>query len=189
MKKGSLSLLLLTSFFLIHCSKEGPSGPIGPIGPEGPEGAIGAIGPQGNANVILYKFNGFVHSGTEVTKSFLLSEEDFNQSLLYTFVNYVTAGGSFWYPLPGYVTSSIEYRLLFGNLNTNSTTIAINRVRGTGTQEFVSMKIYAVRSNTIIDAGRGKENLGITTQEGKFYTDAELKKMSYNEFCKTLSIH
>ncbi len=185
----AIAAMLTLSVLVSSCSKDGEKGDPGPTGPTGPSGAAGPAGPAGptgNANVVQYNFNGFTHTGSDVFKTFALTREHYERSLLYTFVGHST----YWYPIPGFVNNSTnEYRTYFSSPNTTTTGIYLKRASGTGNQVFTGMRIFAVRSNSVVNAGDGRSMQTIKTPDGKSYTENELRLMSYDSFCNALGIH
>lgn len=143
----SIIITALCASLLLSCKKgdTGPVGATGAAGASGPAGPIGPAGATGTANVTQYNFAAFAHSGGEVSKTFNLSKVDFENSLLYAYVN---PGNAFWYPLPGTTAGAAkEYRIYFGNPTPTTTAIYINRVTGTGT-DTLTMRILVIPSAT-----------------------------------------
>ncbi len=143
---SSVIMTMLCASLLLSCKKGdvGPAGATGAAGPAGPAGPAGAVG---SANVTQYNFAAFAHSGVEVSKTFNLSKVDFEKSLLYV---YVTPSNGFWYPLPGTTAGATkDYRIYFGNA-TATTTIYINRVAGTGSEN-LTMRIVAIPAATQVN--------------------------------------
>ncbi len=189
MKKILFSLLIISlSVCVTSCSKEGPAGPQGAEGEAGPAGPTGPQGPNGNANVTLYNFNAYTHNLVEITKEFAMSAADFNQSLLYAYVHFNSGGGPFWYPLPGHVTNTHHYRVFFSSISVTRARIFMTRTQGTTNQDFLALRVYAVKANTTINAGNGRRVLGVTAPDGTFYSDDALKEMSHEAFCQALGI-
>lgn len=185
----AIAVMLSLSVLVSSCSKDGEKGDPGPTGPTGPAGAAGPTGPAGptgNGNVVQYNFNGFKHTGADVFKTFLLTRENYERSILYTFLGYST----FWYPIPGFVNSTtIEYRTYFSSPSTTTTGIYLKRAAGAGEQTFVGMRIFAVKSNSVVNAGDGRRMQMIEAPDGKLYSENDLRLMSYDSFCSALGIN
>lgn len=67
----------------------------------------------------------------------------------------------------------------------------MNRLTGTGTQSFGGMRIFVIQSSSTVNA-KNKNNdesvKFVKTDDGSFYTEEQLRQMSYDEFCKALNI-
>jgi hypothetical protein len=170
--RGIFTLVLLVA--MMACSKKGDQGP---------------AGEDGNANVVQYNFGPFNHIGSEVERNFALSKNDFEQSMVYVFVQF----NNFWYPLPGNIGSTTTYRIFFSPIN-NSTDLYINRIAGTGTQAFTAMRVIAVRVNNTITVGGNfrngtdKTDLIVKGANNELYTTNQLNVMDYKTFCSSLGI-
>jgi len=149
-----LSVLVMAAVIFSSCSKEGPEGPAGATGAQGQAGPAGPAGPTGatgTANVTQYSFAPFVHTSSEIGRTFDLPKIDFEKSLLYVYVN---PGNGFWYPLPGTTAGGTkDYRIYFGNPTDNNTIIYLNRIAGTGS-ETLNMRIVVIPAATEIGASR-----------------------------------
>jgi|GEM_PF-1630134 len=185
-----LIALCFASLLLSNCDgdtgPEGLQGPQGEIGAQGPQGPPGETGQQGNANVKQFNFGAFDYSTAEIVKEIQLTSTEFDTSMIYAFVS----TNNFWYPLPGYVTPSYSYRIYFRN-NSNATECFMGRLTGSGTQSFTGMRIFVIQSSSTVNAknkNNGKSVKIVKTDDGNFYTDEELRQMSYREFCKVLNI-
>ncbi|WP_126973966.1 hypothetical protein [Gynurincola endophyticus] len=170
--RGIFTLVLLVA--MMACSKKGDQGP---------------PGEDGNANVVQYNFGAFNHSGAEVQQNFALSKNDFEQSMVYVFVQY----NNFWYPLPGTIGSTYSYRVFYRPME-NSTDLFINRLAGSGSQPFSAMRVIAVRVNSTITVGGNfrngadKTDLIVKGANNELYTTNQLNVMDYKTFCSSLGI-
>lgn len=182
-----LIALCFASLLLSNCD-----GDTGPEGLQGPQGEIGTQGPQGetgqpgNANVKQYNFAAFDHMGSEIAKEIPLTIAESETSMIYIFV----AANNFWYPLPGYVGPVHSYRIYFSN-NANTTECIMSRLTGSGTQNFTGMRIFVIQSSSTVNAKNTNNDESVKfvkTNDGNFYTNEELRQMSYREFCNVLNI-
>lgn len=185
-----LITLCFASLLLSNCEgdtgADGLQGPQGEIGSQGPQGPQGEIGQPGNANVKQYNFAAFDHMGSEIAKEIPLTIAESETSMIYIFV----AANNFWYPLPGYVGPVHSYRIYFRN-NANTTECFMNRLTGSGTQNFTGMRIFVIQSSSTVNAKNTNNDESVKivrTDDGNFYTDKQLRQMSYDEFCKALNI-
>lgn len=188
-----LFVCFVTALCFTACSPEdgtdgtnGIDGTNGANGETGPQGPQGETGQPGNANVKQYNFAAFDHTGSETVKEIPLTSAESETRMIHIFVS----ANNFWYPLPGYVTTSHSYRLFFRN-NSNTTECFMNRLTGTGTQSFGGMRIFVIQSSSTVNA-KNKNNdesvKFVKTDDGSFYTEEQLRQMSYEEFCKALNI-
>ncbi|SFN13577.1 hypothetical protein SAMN05421741_101258 [Paenimyroides ummariense] len=191
-------LKLYTKFIILCCASlllsncdgdtgpEGLQGPQGEIGAQGPQGPQGETGQQGNANVKQYNFGAFDHSGAEIAKEIPLTVAESETSMIYIFVS----ANNFWYPLPGYAGPVHSYRIYFRN-NANTTECFMTRLTGTGLQSFAGMRIFVIKSSSTVNAKNANNDESVKivkTDDGNFYTEAQLRQMSYKEFCNVLNI-
>jgi len=182
-----LIALCFASLLLSNCDGDtGPEGLQGPQGESGIQGPQGQTGQTGNANVKQYNFGAFDHNGSEMIREIPLTSAESDTSMIYVFVS----TGGFWYPLPGHVTPTYSYRIYFRN-NSNTTECFMSRLTGSGTQNFTGMRIFVIQSSSTVNA-KNKNNAESTkivrTNDGNIYTDAELRQMSYKEFCNVLNL-
>ncbi|WP_462251755.1 hypothetical protein [Ekhidna sp.] len=155
--KNLIKILVLISVIAIGC--EGPEGPPGPEGATGPTGPIGPIGQNGSdgqngqngqdgedADVTQYNYPGFTHTGVFVQFAIPKSYEEISESVVLGYAEY----SGFWYPIPGYVLSTYEYRIFIDEGDTSSET-AFNmvRVEGTGDQTFTALRILVIPAITV----------------------------------------
>ncbi|MEG1239156.1 MAG: collagen-like protein [Flavobacterium sp.] len=188
-----LIALCFASLFLSNCDgdtgPEGLQGPQGESGIQGPQGSQGETGQPGNANVKQYNFGSFVYNGDWILKEIPLTTAESETSMIYI---YVSLENVVWYSLPGHVTTSYSYRTFSrkNSSNPNITECIMDRLTGTGTQSFAGMRIFVIQSSSTVNA-KNKNGEGVKfvkTDDGNFYTDEELRQMSYKEFCNVLNI-
>ena len=137
----------------------GPAGPKGDTGDSGPAGANGTDGEDGNANVTQYTFPSFEHTGGDIIRTIALSKSNFEKSvvLVYAQISFL------WYPLPGNVGGTHEYRILY---NPSSTTdIHIRWVSGTGNQTIDGLRILVIPASQIISGKSQSLNFHKMTYE------------------------
>lgn len=106
--------------------------------------------------------------------------------MIYVFVGTI----GIWYPLSGSVTANYSYGIYFRN-KSDITECNMSRLTGSGPQGFDGMRIYVIQSSNAISAKNKKTNEStkfVKTSDGTIYTDAQLRQMSYSEFCKALNI-
>jgi len=67
----------------------------------------------------------------------------------------------------------------------------MDRLTGSLSQSFDGMRIYVIQSSSTISAKNKKTNEStkfVKSSDGNICTDAQLRQMSYSEFCKALNI-
>ncbi|WP_315816949.1 hypothetical protein [Paraflavitalea speifideaquila] len=109
--------MLLFLSTILSC-KKGDTGPQGDTGNTGPQGVDGPQGPQGisgNANVIMYTYNGPISMtiGTDLTLS-NVTQARMDSSLVLAY--YIPAAYSTdWYPIPGVggYGTSVQYQTIY----------------------------------------------------------------------------
>lgn len=163
MKKSTNLIILKTCFlaacliFLASCAGEegeiGPTGPQGPIGPIGQTGATGATGPAGqdgedgeDADVTQYNYPSFTHSGSNVQFTIPETNDVIDESIVLAYAERLS---QFWYPIPGWVITSHEYRGYINSPASGDQTFNMDRISGTGDQEFTAFRIIIIPAITV----------------------------------------
>ena len=211
-------LLIALSFVLVNCTKEGPegpagangaqgpagangatgpAGPTGPSGPAGPTGPTGPQGPAGTANVIyapwassanwnLENFFGKTvrrntRSAPGITQSIL------DQGVVLVYGRFNVNAGVFTVPYTAFnITQSvmqiIDARLVLNNIDLRFYNDADNNDPGTlsGT-EFR----YVIIPGGVAGGRSAEKTCEIN---GRYYTENDLKSMSYSSVCSLLHI-
>lgn len=211
-------LLLATCFIFVNCTKEGPegpagatgpqgptgpngpAGPAGPAGPNGPQGPQGPQGPAGTANVIyspwfasnpwedttVNSIGAAIHrrlapgvsqpiidNGVVLVYGQLTGSNGSTMQMPFVF-NSGSAPYQFTYVLyPGRI------HLLVTNLNGTPTTGANWATN--------NMFRYVIIPGSVL-GGRGVSNGKAAEINGRIYSEAELKAMSYAQICSLLKI-
>ncbi len=145
----SASTLFFYIIFLSACKGDiGPEGPAGPAGANGATGATGPTGATGSANVTQYNFPGFTHSGTEINRDFNVTAGNLEKSMVLAYVKTILGN---WYPIPGSITSTFEYRAYYGNPNTTTSRFHMTRLTGSGDQAFTALRIVVIPAATVVN--------------------------------------
>jgi len=204
-------LLLLFSFILVNCTKEGPegpagatgpqgpaggngpTGPTGPIGPNGPAGPTGPTGPAGTANVIYsawFTVNEVDWTGAGTADhSKILAAPGYtaairDQGVILMFALY---NGSIFRQLPFNDISTASpitfdfYGFAVGSLN-------IRAYRPGLVFALVPIQFRYVLIPGGVAGGRGINSERIATINGQTYTESALKAMPYVQLCSLLHI-
>lgn len=160
MKKLSFASVIALAFTMLisSCSKEGPAGPAGPAG------ANGTNGTNGNANVTQFNYPAFTNTGVTNTFTIAVSKADMDKSLAFV---YVQNGGN-WYPIPGNVQGTHEYRNYFFFPVTTATTMDLKRVSGAGNQDFTAMRIIIIPASSMV-SGRNTLNYDNYLEVAEYY--------------------
>lgn len=149
---------------IISCKK----GDTGPQGEEGPQGVVGPRGPQGisgNANVIMYTFNGPIsmNIGTDLLLP-NLTQGKVDSSLVLAY--YIpSAYSSNWYPIPGLggYGTSVQYQTIY-DLHASTGNKFVFALRlfnpsftayNSATVVFNKIKVILAPASTILPGGRG----------------------------------
>lgn len=217
-KFKSLSLLLLaTAFVFVNCSKEGPEGPGGATGPQGPAGATGpagaagtagatgatgAAGPAGSANVIYsawFSFTGadwadstMPNIGTAARAIKLapgITTNIINQGVILSYMAFTTNPNTAFYSLPFNVTGYSPGGVI-GFLPVTGKVVYYSVENG-GTSGGPVSTLFSFRYVIIpggVAGGRGGNTEKIAEIKGQYYTETQLKAMSYSQVCTLLNI-
>lgn len=114
--------------------------------------ACGSTTNPPTTNVRLYSFPAFVHNGNEQQFALTIPYSEIMESLV---LAYVESASDFWYPLPGHVTSTHAYRVLYFESSPTITTLAMNRTEGSTDQSFFSLKVIVAPVTTIFPMAAG----------------------------------
>jgi len=202
-----LSLLLFISAFIaISCTKEGPEGPVGATGLQGPPGSTGATGPAGPAgpagSSVIYSawwaptaadwidttigLPGAVKRAWRPSATLTLSMLQSCVVLAYTAFDPVATARTYQLPTQiftgsttpltmGYVSMPGRVVYYYGTINGSPTTVAFNP-----NYQFR----YVIIPGSVAAGAGGR----ITSGPAAGYTEAELKKMSYEEVARKFHI-
>lgn len=126
--------------------ERGERGPIGPVGPRGAQGPIGEQGAPGNANVMVYTFEGNDFTSLDLKHvEISMARDDFDKKLFYTYMR----RGNVWYILPNYGNGAVTYYRTYHQYvaSRNAVQISISRVIETGPgEEYNEIKVVAIES-------------------------------------------
>lgn len=124
--------------------ERGERGEIGPVGPRGVQGPKGEQGAPGNANVMIYTFDGQDFASiSSLNVDIPMSSSDFDTKLFYTYMR----RGNVWYILPNYGNGAVTFYRTFHQYvaNRNAVQISISRVTATGPGElYEEVKVVAI---------------------------------------------
>ena len=185
----------------------GATGSQGPAGPTGPQGPAGPAGPAGTANVIYSSWANepaawgdtvmgslnFIHARRHIVAAPSLSQAILDQGVILAYVkttNSVTAVALPW-TLPVTLTTFVEtgyrpalnkivYYFYIPNNVSTTTPVAFTSIEG-GVAQFR----YVIIPGGV---GGGRSSQKTASINGIYYTESQLRAMSYVQICNLLNI-
>ncbi len=149
---------MFTFFIATLSCKKGETGPKGDEGPRGPQGI------SGNANVVMYSYNGPISMtfGTDLLLS-NLTQQKLDSSLVLAY--YIPAAyNTSWYPIPGLggYGTSVPYQTIYDiHLSTGNKFVFALRLFNPGftayngsTVVFNKVKVIIAPASSIVPGGR-----------------------------------
>ena len=212
MRKFRLLMLLLviSAFIFTNCTKEGPEGPAGATGPQGPTGNTGPTGPQGvvgSANVI---YSAWFTPATYTSSSvFGITNFDFNKAatgitqaildngVVLTYGKLLGYNPAIW-PITQVGQLPINLTYVQGSTMTDTwtafSTVGNLRINFVNSANFYTSISNAHQFRYVIIPGGVLGGRSANTEKtaeinGQFYTESQLKGMSYNDICNLVGIN